>query len=179
MGSDSASSSSSEHTGVGSGDESSDGGKVSAASEKVGEGGATPHASDMEMEFPDDGGAAAVAPPHADGDPAPDVGGGAPLPDPLLLAAPLWDVGVQRAEMAASGKSSCMVCASLIAFRSVRLDYQPNLSTHRFLHPGCIGGIPPAHKAHSCAVLRYQETVAVGPHMLAIIAGIEDALAHL
>ena len=118
---------------VGSNDEASDGGDESHHSGKADEGGATPHASDAEMDF-DDGGAAAVAVPPPDAvDP---VGTGdadpLPLPDPVELAEPLWAPGIQCAEAAPTGKSSCIVCSTGIARNSVRLDYQPYASVHRF-----------------------------------------------
>ena len=154
---------------------------VDGVVEKLSEpGDGTPHPSDNEMdlldvpepkpdEVPGVGDSVAVVPPVA----------AAPLPDPMVVAEPVWDVGVQKCEVAPTGRSVCFVCKAPIAKGSARLDYMPNLSTHRYLHTGCIGDILDSHKPHSNAMLRYQQSFGVGAHNVVVQTGIADALSKL
>ena len=99
-----------------------------------------------------------------------------PLPDPVGLVAPIWDVGIQRAEKATTGKSKCMVCSLAIDRGSIRLVHQQSKAATKFLHPGCCAGVPDAHKAHSRATLVHQRAFGGGHLVLDINAAIDVAL---
>ena len=103
----------------------------------------------------------------------------APLPDPIDLGKPAWDVGVEMAEVATTGRSICIFCKGGILRGSVRLKYWQNNSTFRFVHPSCAGSLPEDHKAHSCACLRYQSHFAAGKDCVEMIDSINEALSHL
>ena len=99
-----------------------------------------------------------------------------PLPDPVGLVAPIWDVGIQRAEKATTGKSKCMVCSLAIDRGSIRIVHQQSKAATKFLHPGCCAGVPDAHKAHSRATLVHQRAFGGGHLVLDINAAIDVAL---
>ena len=67
------------------------------------------------------------------------------LPEPLLMMEPLYDIGVQTADIAPTGKANCLFCKSKIGRGDVRLSYHPAKSVFKFVHPKCFDQIPPSH----------------------------------
>ena len=104
-----------------------------------------------------------------------------PAPPPVgpVPAAPAWDIGAQRGEVAKDGRSKCVICDVPCPKGDVRLVYQPFKSHHRFIHPLCTDRIPVEQHPHSVATLRFQLDFGGGPDVLAINTSIEAALAKV
>ena len=112
-------------------------------------------------------------------DPHPVVVAVPPLPDPIALLAPLWDVGVEKVDIAPSGKAKCHFCAALIPRNTARMVYYPAKSVFRYAHTACADRVPVAEVPHSNATLQYQRNFVAGPHLLTTLAGIDEALSLL
>ena len=113
---------------------------------------------------------------------APDPVAPAPVADPLDIAEPLYDIGIQKIDVAPTGKAKCAICGDKIDRSTARVLHHPAKSVFRYLHPRCVGGIAAALKPHSKAMLEYQrgfDIGAVGPDMLKISEGLETALEQL
>ena len=98
------------------------------------------------------------------------------LPDPLVLVAPLWDVGVEKCDVAPTGKAKCSFCGGPILRNSARLVYYPAKSVIKYAHTGCGDKVPAAMVPHSTATLRYQRHFVAAPHVLLITDDIDEAL---
>ena len=120
-----------------------------------------------------------MPPPAEVVDPVPAMGAPAALPDPLLLGAPIWDVGVEKVDVAPTGKAKCTFCAVPIPRNTARMTYYPAKSVIRYAHTYCADKVPAAHAPHSHATMQYQRHFVAGPHVLVIMAGIDEALALL
>ena len=143
--------------------------------------GGTPPASEAELEGlmvdePDaiDGPAAVVDEVAGIGpDPVP-----VPLHDPVVALKPAHACGVNRAELAPTGKAKCFFCAAPIPRNSVRFAYAPSMAVERFMHAACFHSIPLHHIAHSRVALTYQlDFGGIGPGGAALLEAIESALA--
>ena len=99
------------------------------------------------------------------------------LPEPVLLAAPEFGLGVQKAEVNTNSKTKCVQCDLPIPKGDCRLAYHPYKSQCRYLHTACIVHIPAKFHAHSRATLRYQQSFAAGGDVLKIVAACDEALA--
>ena len=108
-----------------------------------------------------------------------DVAVGPPLPEPLLLMEPVYDIGIQRVDVAPTGKSVCPHCGGKLAKDSARLVYHPAKSVFRFMHAGCCASVPDGIVPHSRATLTQQHDVAAGAHVLAVRDAIDVALGLL
>ena len=98
------------------------------------------------------------------------------LPDPMDLAAPLWDLGVEKIDIAPTGKAKCFFCGALIVRGSARLVYYPAKSVIKYAHVGCADKLPIAMVPHSTATLRYQRYFVAGPHLVEITDAIDEAV---
>ena len=138
--------------------------------------GPTPHDSEQELDdFVHD----VAKPDDFDVPVPPDVAVAAPLPDPIMLGKPPWAVGVEFTELAPGPKSMCIMCKLRIEKGGVRSKYWQKKSTFRFVHPECVGELPPAHKAQSCAMLTWQRNFGAGPAFVNLVDKIDVALALL
>ena len=111
-----------------------------------------------------------------------DVGAAAapgPLPDPVLHLEPLYDLGIQKVEIASSGKAVCAICGVKLAFKKPRLVYHPAKSVVRYLHVECCDKIPVGLIPHSNATLTYQRDVVAGPYVLELRDALATALVRL
>ena len=102
-----------------------------------------------------------------------------PLPDPIVLAEPRWEVGIERAEIATRGSSICYLCSASINRGHCRLKHWQNKSSSRFVHPACVHLIPMDHKPHSRARLTWQRSFGVGHDYVVVVECIDEALALL
>ena len=98
------------------------------------------------------------------------------LPDPLLLLEPMYDIFIQRAEMAPTGKSMCVLCHINIAKASAPIVYHPAKAVHRFIHPGCCDKVPDALIPHFGYTLEYHLFTVAGPNVIALREAIDVAL---
>ena len=143
--------------------------------------GGTPPASDAEIEglVADEPGA--IDGPAAVVDEAAGIGPDpmpVPLLDPVVALKPAHACGVNRAEIAPTGKAKCFFCAAPIPRNSVRFAYAPSMAVERFMHAACFPSIPLHHLAHSRLALTYQlDYGGVGPGGAALLEAIESALA--
>ena len=143
------------------------------------------HASDVEAEAivhvspsdPMDAGLGVVI--HPDGIPDAAPAGAGALLDPEPLDVPLFDIGVQRADICKTTKCKCAICGANIDKSSIRFIYQLFKSQIRYIHPLCLKNVPPKHLAHSTAMLRYQKLTVAGADHYKIEEQIDAALASL
>ena len=105
--------------------------------------------------------------------------GPAPVPGPLILMEPVYDIGIQKAEIAPTSKSACIHCKVKMPKGDARLVYHPAKSVYRYIHPGCCAGVADELIPHSRAMLTYQRDVVAGHHMLVLEDAIAAALALL
>jgi hypothetical protein len=107
------------------------------------------------------------------------------VPDHALVAievaAPVWDVGVELAEVSRHAKTKCMYCGDKIANGSVRFKYYVSKSAVKYLHPTCCNHIPAGRINHSKACLVYQRHFDLGTHgdAITVRAAIDAALLML
>ena len=105
-----------------------------------------------------------------------DVG---PAPVDAVPVPPAWDVGVQRAEVARSGRSKCHICNVGIDKRAVRFVYQLFKSQLKYIHHTCFNAVPADHLPHSVACLRFQRDFGGGVDVLELNAAIDEAIAAI
>ena len=97
-------------------------------------------------------------------------------PDPVP---PAWDVGAQKAEVARTGKATCMVCKLSCEKGLVRIAYRKFKSQFLYVHPGCLKDTPNEYHPHSVATLRFQKDWMAGHDAVLLHDAIEAIIPTL